>query len=76
MEALKQEERRFVWQYDLEDIIFVLDNRHSVAEELLSSDPNVKDYLKNKFHKHLKNKNFEEALIRAYRAIRTNTKKK
>jgi len=64
MEAFKARGKGDLYgSHDLEDIIFVLDNRDSLAEELLSSDPNVKDYLKKEFDTLLKNKNFEEALI-------------
>ena len=64
MEAFKARGKGDLYgSHDLEDIIFVLDNRDSVAEELLSSDADVKDYLKKEFDTLLKNNNFEEALI-------------
>jgi hypothetical protein len=49
--------------HDFEDIVFVLDNRDEIEEELMNADEKVKTFLKNEFDKLLKNKSFEEALL-------------
>jgi predicted nucleotidyltransferase len=64
MEAFKTRGKSDLYgSHDLEDIVFVLDNRDSIAEELFASEKNVKDYLKTEFNTLLKNNNFEEALL-------------
>jgi predicted nucleotidyltransferase len=50
------------WSHDLEDIIFVLDNRDTIEDELLNTDTKVKKYLQEEFTVLLKNDSFEEAL--------------
>lgn len=49
--------------HDLEDIIFVLDHRDSIEEELMNADEKIKSYLKQEFGSLLRNKSFEEALL-------------
>ena len=49
--------------HDLEDIIFVLDNRDGVLQELMDADNEVKAYLKKEFSFLLKKNLFEEALL-------------
>jgi predicted nucleotidyltransferase len=64
MEAFKTRGKSdLYWSHDLEDIIFVLDNRDSIDEELLNADANVKKYLQQEFTVLLNNASFEEALI-------------
>ena len=64
MEAFKTRGKSDLYgSHDLEDIVFVLDNRDSIAEELFASEKNVKDYLKTEFNTLLKNNSFEEALL-------------
>jgi hypothetical protein len=64
MEAFTTRGKRdLYWSHDLEDIIFVLDNRDEVEEELLTADSQVKAYLKKEFIQLLNNSSFEEALI-------------
>jgi hypothetical protein len=47
----------------LEDIIFVLDNRDTIEEELLNAENKVKEYLKTEFTILMDNSLFEEALL-------------
>lgn len=64
MEAFKTRGKsNLYWSHDLEDIIFVLDNRDSVEDELLNADAKVKQYLQEEFKILLNNASFEEALI-------------
>lgn len=64
MEAFKTRGKGDLYgSHDLEDIIFVLDNRDTVGEELLASEPGVIAYLKKEFMSLLSNSRFEEALI-------------
>ena len=64
MEAFKTRgESDLYASHDLEDIVFVLDHRDSIEEELINSDQKVKEYLKEEFTALLNNKSFEEALL-------------
>ncbi|MDB5272719.1 MAG: hypothetical protein JWO58_1086, partial [Chitinophagaceae bacterium] len=64
MEAFKTRGKGDVYaSHDLEDIIFVLDNRDTIEEELSAADAPVKEYLKKEFNVLLRNSSFEEALI-------------
>lgn len=64
MEAFKTRGKSDVYaSHDLEDIIFVLDNRDSIEVELSNADTHVKEYLKKEFSALLNNPSFEEALI-------------
>ena len=45
---------------DFEDIIFVLENRGSIWQEMNNTEPPLKNYLKNEFGKLLQNQYFEE----------------
>lgn len=49
--------------HDLEDIVFVLDNRDNIEEELLNAENRVKEYLKTEFATLMANKLFEDALL-------------
>jgi hypothetical protein len=49
--------------HDLEDIIFVLDHRDEVQDELLAADDKVKSYLQKEFAALLNKRSFEEALL-------------
>ena len=48
---------------DFEDIIFVLDSRPELAEELKTVDKNVKQYIKSEFHKYLINPGIPEGIF-------------
>lgn len=64
MEAFKTRGKSdLYWSHDLEDIIFVLDNRDTIEEELMNADSDVKRYLQEEFSILLRNDSFEEALI-------------
>jgi len=64
MEAFKTRGKSdLYWSHDLEDIIFVLDNRDTIEDELLNADSSVKKYLREELSILLKNDSFEEALI-------------
>jgi len=47
---------------DFEDIIYVLDNRTTIVEEILGADPEVKNFLQNEFHGILENPAADEIL--------------
>lgn len=47
----------------MEDIVFVLDHKDDIQEELINADDEVKGYLKEEFSLLLKNDSFEEALL-------------
>ena len=49
--------------HDLEDILFVLDHRDSIEEELSVAESKVKEYLKSQFTSLLNKRSFEEALL-------------
>ena len=49
--------------HDLEDIIYVLDNRPSILAEIMTSSESVKAYLAEQFSNLKKNPLFEEALL-------------
>ena len=64
MEAFKTRGKNDLYaSHDLEDIIFLLDNRDTIADELAVADTDVKKYLQKEFGKLLKNSSFEEAVI-------------
>lgn len=64
MEAFKTRGKNDLYiSHDLEDIIFVLDNRDNIETELSTADEDVKKYLKKEFAALLKNASFEEVLI-------------
>ena len=48
------------WSHDFEDIVFILENRSVIWEEIESSDDEVKAYLKNEFSSLLENPYFDE----------------
>jgi hypothetical protein len=45
---------------DFEDMVFVLENRDAIWEEISSSNDNIKQYLRHEFFSFLKNPYFEE----------------
>jgi len=49
--------------HDLEDVIYVLDHRPTVLEEIMMAPQPVKDYLREQFNKLVTNSLFEEALL-------------
>ncbi|MBA3971195.1 MAG: hypothetical protein H0X46_03470 [Bacteroidetes bacterium] len=62
---------------DLEDIIFVLDNRDEIEDELSNANKEVKEYLKVEFSNLLIKKQFEDALLgMVEQADQTNRKNK
>jgi len=64
MEAFNTRGKKDLYSsHDLEDIIFVLDNRDEIEKELTEADETVQKYLKNEFTSLLKNPAFEEVLI-------------
>ena len=64
MEAFKTRGKGDLYSsHDLEDIIFVLDHRDTIEEDILNVDTEVKDYLKYEFAALLRNRSFEEALL-------------
>ena len=48
---------------DFEDIIFVIDSRPELPEELKTVDENVKQYIKSEFHKYLINPSISEGIF-------------
>jgi predicted nucleotidyltransferase len=64
LEAFKSPDRKNnnngIYSSDFEDIVFVLENRLSVWDELMIADVIVKEYLKSEFKKLLNNALFEE----------------
>lgn len=64
MEAFKTRGKGDLYgSHDLEDIIFVLDNRDEIEKELTNSDAQVKHFLQQEFYALLNNPSFEEALL-------------
>ncbi len=64
MEAFKSRGKGDLYgSHDFEDIVFVLDNRDGIEEELHHADAEVKDYIKNEFNTLLKNVQIEEIII-------------
>ena len=64
MEAFKSRGKGDLFaSHDLEDIIFVLDNKEDIEEELLQAPNEVKNYLKAAFKELMQNSLFEEALL-------------
>ncbi|HEX8516876.1 MAG TPA: hypothetical protein VF868_11795 [Bacteroidia bacterium] len=64
MEAFKTRGKGDLFgSHDLEDIIFVLDNRDEIYEELLGANEDVRHYLKKEFSSLLANELFAEALL-------------
>lgn len=64
MEAFKTRGKGDLFgSHDLEDIIFVLDNRDEILNDLLNADAGVKKYLKKEFSVLLKMSLFDEALL-------------
>lgn len=48
--------------YDFEDVIYVIDNRTRVVEEVLQADEKVKTYIKGELQKVISNKYYEEII--------------
>ena len=48
---------------DFEDIIYVLDNKQSIMEDIQSADQNVRYYLKGEFQKYLSNNSLSEGIF-------------
>ena len=48
------------WSSDFEDIVYILNNRNSIWEELKNADKDVKTWLKEQFHLLLENEYFGE----------------
>jgi predicted nucleotidyltransferase len=48
------------WSSDFEDIVYILNNRNSIWEELKNADKEVKIWLKEQFHQLLENEYFGE----------------
>ncbi|HSH66311.1 MAG TPA: hypothetical protein VLB84_11055 [Bacteroidia bacterium] len=64
LEAFKTRGKEDLYgSHDFEDIVFVLDHRDTIEEELINADEKVKAFLKEEFKKLLENKSFEEALL-------------
>lgn len=64
LEAFKSPNRKDnnngLYSSDFEDIVFILENRSSVWEELYNAPTDLKKYLENEFRKLLQNPLFEE----------------
>jgi hypothetical protein len=52
----------FLFSHDYEDIIYVMDNRTSIVEEILNSDDAVKNYLKEELQKLIDHRQSSEIL--------------
>lgn len=64
MEAFKTRGNNDLYSsHDLEDIIFVLDSRDTIEEELINANEEVQKYLRREFGNLTKNSAFEEVLI-------------
>lgn len=64
MEAFKTRGKEDIYaSHDLEDIIFVLDNRDEIEEELTNANSEVRSFLKKEFAKLLNKPSFAEALL-------------
>lgn len=64
MEAFKTRGNNDLYSsHDLEDIIFVLDNRDTIDEELTNANEEVQRYLRQEFRNLMANSAFEEVLI-------------
>lgn len=62
-EAFKDRGGDYRTSQDFEDIIYVLDNRTNIVEEVLQSDEEVKTYLQNEFGKLLQDKLADEGMM-------------
>ncbi|MFZ5552313.1 MAG: hypothetical protein ACOZCO_04295 [Bacteroidota bacterium] len=62
-EAFKDRGGDYRTSEDFEDIIYVLDNRTNIVEEVLQSDEEVKTYLQNEFRKLLQDKLADEGIM-------------
>jgi len=50
------------FSHDFEDIVYLLDNRNELIEEIRSSDNHLKEYLKQEFNKFVNNPYLEEGI--------------
>lgn len=48
--------------HDLEDVIYILDGNENIKNEILSSETEIKDYLRNEFGELLKKENIREII--------------
>ncbi|MBX7096014.1 MAG: hypothetical protein K1X56_14935 [Flavobacteriales bacterium] len=62
-EAFKNRGGDYRTSHDFEDIIYVIDNRINIVEEVLKSDEEVKTYLQNEFRKLLGDKLADEGMM-------------
>lgn len=60
--------------HDIEDIVYILDNRMDLVEQIKRSQPDVREYLKKEFSTILQNITFQEA-IRGHLSQETQTKR-
>jgi hypothetical protein len=49
--------------HDFEDIVYLMDNRLNLVNDILNTDSQVKDFLVNEFNKFLTQKVLQEALL-------------
>ncbi len=64
-EAFRDRGSDYRTSHDFEDIIYVIDNRTTIVEEILAADDTVKSYLKNELSKIISNQ-YSEEIIKAH----------
>jgi len=61
-EAFKDRGTDYRTSHDFEDVIYVLDNRTTIVEEIKNDQPEIKKFLKEEFAKVYNSSNFEEII--------------
>jgi len=61
-EAFKGRGKDYRTSHDFEDVIYVLDNRTTIIDEIKSDNKEIQNYLKNEFETLVKNPSFEEII--------------
>ena len=61
-EAFNNRGGDYRWSHDLEDIIYVLDNRTGIVKEILNEDPEIQKFLRSEFQKFIDKDLLEEIL--------------
>lgn len=62
LEAFHSRGNDYRTSHDFEDVIYIIDNRTTIVNEVADADAAVKKYLKDEFTKILSNKNFPEII--------------
>lgn len=62
LEAVKGRATDLRWSHDFEDVVYILNSRESIVDDIRDSEPLVREYLTTEFSNYVKRANFREAV--------------